>query len=210
MRIENKKDPVKIVKNWIFFFKARAFSLLSLFKTKAFWLLSNFKIKAFWLLSHFSQYMHFFAKRKQTYLLLTVTAALILNVFLLNTIAGQLMYSTSLKSHGTVQTIGVVAYKESSCVTLMSDVDWGNVMPGGYITKTVYIRNEGNSALTLSLNTENWSPTSADNYMALGWNYAGQTIEPNQVVRITLTLSVSQNINGIETFYFDIIIIGAS
>jgi len=188
LKIENKREPIKTVKNWIFFFKTKTFLLLS----------------------HVSQYKHFFAKRKQTSLLLVVTAALILNVFLLNTIAGQLMYSTSLQSYGTVQTIGVAAYKESNCVTLMSDVNWGNVVPGGSITKTVYIRNEGNSALTLSLNAENWNPTSATNYLTLSWNYGGQTIQPNQVVQITLTLSVSQSINGIETFYFDIIIVGTN
>ena len=188
MKRENKRDPIKTVKNWVFFFKTKAFSLLS----------------------HVSQFRHFFNKGKQTSLLLVVTAVLILNVFLLNSIAGQLMYSTSLQSYGTVQTIGVAAYKESNCVTLMSDVNWGNVVPGGSITKTIYIRNEGNSALTLSLNADNWNPTSASNYLTLSWNYGGQTIQPNQVVPITLRLSVSQSISGIETFYFNIIIVGTN
>ncbi len=188
MKRGNKRDPVKTVKNCVFWFKAKAFSLLS----------------------HVSQSKHFTKKRKQTSLLLAVSAFLILNVFLLNTIAGQLIYSTSLQSHGTVQTIGVAAYRESSCVTPMSDVDWGAVVPGGSSTKLVYIRNEGNSELTLSLNAVNWNPAGASNYMTLSWNYGGQTILPNQVVQIAITLSVSQSISGVASFSFDIIIMGGS
>ena len=92
----------------------------------------------------------------------------------------------------------------------MSNVDWGKVGPGGSVTKTVYLRNEGNSEVTLSLSTASWSPANARDYISLSWNYGGQIIAPNQVVQITLTLSVSNSINGITDFYFDIIIVGAS
>ena len=142
--------------------------------------------------------------------MLVISAFFILNIFLFNTIGGQLLSATSLQSSGTVETIGVAAYTDSSCVTVMSTVDWGKVKPGSSSTNTVYIRNEGNSDVTLSLNEVNWNPVSTSNYMTLSWNYGGQTLQPNQVIQVTLTLSVSQNIDGIESFYFDIIIMGAS
>lgn len=188
MKRENKRNPVKIVKNCAFLLKAKAFSMLS----------------------HVSQFRHFIKKGKQTATVLVLSAFLILNVFLFNSIGGQLLASTSLQSHGTIETVGVSAYREASCVTLMSNVDWGKVGPGGSVTNTVYLRNEGNSEVTLSLNTANWNPANARDYMSLSWNYGGQTILPNQVVQITLTLSVSSSINGITDFYFDIIIVGAS
>jgi hypothetical protein len=185
---ENKRDPVKTVKNYAFLFKTKAFSMLS----------------------HVSQVRHFIKKGKQTSVILVLSAFLILNIFLFNSIAGQLLSTTSLQSHGTIETVGVSAYKESSCVNSMTNIEWGTIVPGGSVTQTVYIRNEGNSALTLSLNTVNWSPANAGNYISVSWNYGGQTIQPNQVVQITLTLSVSSSISGVNDFYFDIMIVGAS
>ena len=188
LKTENKRNPVKIVKNGVLVVRKKAVQMLS----------------------HISQFRYTVKVRKQKSIILVVSAFLILNVFLLNTIGGQLLYSTSLQSHGTIQTIGVAAYKDSACTTPVSDVNWGNIAPGSSSTNTLYVKNEGNSDLTLSLATTNWNPTNAQSYMTLNWNYAGQTITPNQVIQITLTLSVSQSINGIESFYFDIVISGAS
>ncbi len=188
MKRENRRDPVKTVKNCVFLFKTKVFSMLS----------------------HVSQVSHFTKKGKQTAIIVGLSAFLILNIFLFNSIAGQLLATTSLQSHGTIETVGVAAYKESSCVNVMSNVEWGKIFPGGSATNTIYVRNEGNSEVTLSLNAANWSPSNTQNYMTLTWNYGGQTIQPNQVVQITLTLSVSSSISGIQNFYFDIIITGAS
>jgi hypothetical protein len=133
-----------------------------------------------------------------------------LNVFLLNSIIGQTATKASLQSYGSIRTIGVGIYSNEYCIESVSVVDWGAITPGQSNSRTFYIRNEGNSDVTLSLLTTNWTPSAAENYMALSWNYAGQSIAPNQVISVTLTLSVSQGINGIETFSFDIDIIGAS
>jgi hypothetical protein len=188
LKRENKRDPVKTVKNYVFWFKAKACSMVS----------------------HVSQVRHFIKKGKQTSIILALSAFLIFNIFLFNSIAGQLLSTTSLQSHGTIETVGVAAYRESSCINSMTNVEWGGIGPGGSVTKTVYIKNEGNSGVTLSLNTVNWNPTNAQGYMSLSWNYGGQTIQPNQVVQITLTLSVSSSISGIKDFYFNIMIAGTS
>lgn len=188
LKTENKRKPVKTVKDGVI----------------------SVRKKAIQMLSHFSQFCHTIKVRKQTSIILVVSAFLVVNVFLLNTIGGQLLYSTSLQSHGTIQTVGVAAYRDSACTTPVSNVDWGKITPGYSSTNTFYVRNEGNSDLTLSLAATNWNPTSAKSYMTLSWNYAGQTITPDQVIQITLRLSVSQNIDGINNFYFDIVITGAS
>ncbi|PVX27247.1 MAG: hypothetical protein CW716_03325 [Candidatus Bathyarchaeum sp.] len=188
MKTENKRNPVKIVKNGVLLVRKKAIPKIS----------------------HFLQFKNTIKERKQTSIILVVSAFLVVNVFLLNTIGGQLLYSTSLQSHGIIETVGVAAYTDSACTIPVSNVDWGRVAPGYSITNTLYVRNEGNSDLTLSFNTNNWNPVNAQNYLTLSWNYAGQTVKPNQVVQITLTLSVSQSTSGIESFYFDIIISGAN
>jgi hypothetical protein len=188
LKTENKRNPARILKNGVVLVRTKATAMLP----------------------QIVQFKHLFKKRRQTSIILVVSAFLVLNVFLLNTIGGQLLYSTSLQSHGTIETIGVAAYTDSACTTLVSNVDWGKVTPGGYRTNTLYVRNEGNSDLTLSLEPRNWNPINAQNYMTLSWNYAGQTISPNQVFQVTLTLSVSESINGVESFYFDIVIMGTN
>ena len=188
MKTENKRNPVRILKNGVVLVRAKAIPMLS----------------------QIVQFRNLFKGRRQTSIILVVSAFLVLNVFLLNTIGGQLLYSTSLQSHGTIETIGVAAYMNSACTIPVTSVDWGKVAPGYSNTNTFYLRNEGNSDLTLTLHTNNWNPANAENYMTLNWNYAGQTISPNQVFQVTLTLSVSQSISGVESFYFDIVINGAS
>jgi len=122
------------------------------------------------------------------------------------TIKGLLTKTVTLPSQGTVKGIGVGVYSDSSCSSKVSSIDWGTAEPGSVKTVTVYIRNEGNAAITLSMSTTNWSPSTAPNYISLNWNYGGQTINPNGVIPVTLTLSVSSSITGISSFTFDIVI----
>jgi len=166
------------------------------------------KTKAITTISYLVQFKYQIKKRKYKIIMLGVLAFFVFNLFLLNLIGGQLVYRTSLQSHGAIRTIGIAAYKDSSCTTPVSDVNWGTITPGFSSTNTIYVRNEGNSDLMLSLDMTNWNPTNTRDYMTLSWNSMEQTIKPNQVVQLTLTLSVSQNINGIESFNFDIIILG--
>jgi hypothetical protein len=58
--------------------------------------------------------------------------------------------------------------------------------------------------------TSNWSPSGADNYLDFDWNYGGQSINPNNAIQVTFTLTVSASIEGITTFGFDITIVGTS
>jgi hypothetical protein len=90
--------------------------------------------------------------------------------------------------------------------TKVSSISWGALDPGSNVNKTVYIRNEGNSAVTLALSTSNWNPSTASNYLTLTWNYGGQTINVNSVVQVKFTLSASSSTTGITSFTFDIVI----
>jgi len=78
--------------------------------------------------------------------------------------------------------------------------------PGSDKTVTVYVRNEGNTVVTLSKVAQNWNPSTASSYMTLNWNYAGQTLSVNQLLQVKLTLVVSPSVSGITNFSFDITI----
>lgn len=112
----------------------------------------------------------------------------------------------TLHSTGTVKGIGVGIYWDSACTNRVTSIDWGLADPGTMQNKTTYIRNEGNANVTLTLQTSSWSPTSAATYISLGWTYAGQTIPVNQVVQVTLRLTIASTVTGITTFSFDITI----
>jgi len=57
--------------------------------------------------------------------------------------------------------------------------------------------------------TSNWSPSNASSFMALSWDYGGQTLNVDEVIQVKLTLSVSASIEGITDFSFDIVIVGS-
>lgn len=107
-------------------------------------------------------------------------------------------------------TVEIDVYADSELTQLISTIEWGSVEAGGSDSKTVYIKNAGDENVTLSLATENWDPAGAAEYMELSWDYDGNTIEPESVVEVTLTLTVDSSITGIEGFSFDIVIIGSA
>jgi hypothetical protein len=123
-------------------------------------------------------------------------------------VAGLLTSETRVPSAGIVKTVGVGAFWDINCTSRVTEIDWGVVEPGYHVNSTIYLKNEGNAPITLYLDTENWSPSNASNYITLSWDYANQTVDPGAVMKINLTLIVSVNITDITNFSFDIIIVG--
>ena len=133
--------------------------------------------------------------------------AVLLSIISLIVVASGFMQSSvRIVGRGTVKAVGVGVFWDSNCTSPVSFIDWGMVEPGSMNNVTVYVRNEGNVAANISLATENWNPSNALDYLALSWNYDGRQLNPLEVAQVTLTLSVSSNVQGIESFSFDIII----
>jgi len=128
---------------------------------------------------------------------------------MLSPVMSAIQASKAVSNSGSVKGIGVGIYSDQSCTSPVSSINWGILDPGSNANKTIYIRNEGNTAATLSMTTSNWNPTTASSYMTLSWNYGGQTLSVNQVVQVKLTLSVSSSVTGITNFSFDITITAA-
>jgi hypothetical protein len=121
---------------------------------------------------------------------------------------GALMASYTFNNTATVRAVGVSVYWYSNRTSPVTAIDWGNIAPGGTATKTIYVCNNGTLPITLSMVTEQWSPTTATNYITLNWNCTGQVLSPGDVICAALTLSVSQSISGITSFSFNIVITG--
>jgi hypothetical protein len=139
-----------------------------------------------------------------------VVAGILVAFILLNgTVMGTLLGQVTLPNLGTVKAMGVGVYWDSDCSNTVTSVNWGTVAPGSTNDVTVFIKNEGDVAETLSSTAENWNPSTASMYMSLSWDYAGQVIVVDGVIEVKLSLSVSSAIEGITSFSFDIIIVGS-
>lgn len=161
-----------------------------------------------------SQCILFFTKRTKV---MKVALAIVALMFLAGAISGLMLaqvmsvYQTSstLSNVGTLKVIGVGVYSDAGFTNKTTTIDWGMLEPSTQKSFTIYIRNEGNSPLTLSKATSNWNPSTASTIMTLAWNYNGQTINAGASVQVTFTLTVNTNTAGINTFSVDITIIGS-
>jgi hypothetical protein len=105
-----------------------------------------------------------------------------------------------------VESIGVGIYWDPKCTNRTLELNLGNIAPNSNTTRTVYIRNEDDTKVTLSLSTSEWSPQKASEYMRLSWTYDGRTLSTGQIIPVTLTLSVDSEISGVTDFQFNTII----
>ncbi len=113
--------------------------------------------------------------------------------------AAFLTATSSIHNTATVKTVGVECSVQS--------VDWGFVTPGETAYFTVHVRATGTAPITLALSTSGWNPSIAEQYMQLGWNYAGQEIT-TAWTPIALQLTVSEGVQDVTTFSFNIVMVG--
>jgi len=137
--------------------------------------------------------------------LIVAEIALILNMFYPAMSASQRRPpKKTMPSHGTVKSINVGLYSDQACTTPIVSIQWGQLEPGATANQTVYIRNEGDSKTALTMTLSNWNPTNSSNHIDFNWDYTGQTLDVNQVVQVKFTLFISENIQGITDFRFDV------
>ena len=149
-----------------------------------------------------------FSRRKVATAILAAVALTAIAGFMLAQVASIIQSSSTLSNVGTEKAVGIGVYWDAALTNRTTTINWGTLDPGTQKAFTVYIRNEGNTAITLSQAISNWNPATASTYMALTWNYNNQPINPGATTQVTLTLTVSPSITGIINFGFDIAIIG--
>ncbi len=132
-----------------------------------------------------------------------------INITIPSQVAPNAQTNNTIPNVGILKTVGIGAYWDVGLTNKVSVIDWNILEPGDQKSFSIYIYNEGNSAVTLSLYASNWNPPVASNYLTLSWDYNGQQINVGGRLSVTLTLSVSPSITGITEFGFDIIIVGS-
>jgi hypothetical protein len=122
---------------------------------------------------------------------------------------GALVATRTISNSGTVTAVGVGVYSDNACAAALSTVGWGTLNPGDVKTYTMYVRNEGNVPVTLSMGAGNWNPATASSYITLTWDKENYVLPAGQVVQAVLTLTVSSSVSGVTSFSFDITITAA-
>ena len=117
-------------------------------------------------------------------------------------------------SIGTIKTIGVEAYWDETLDKKREAVNWDIIWLGSSKNVTLYLRSVSNVKTILQLNATNWNPINISKHMNLSWNYNGTSINPGEVIRVTITISAPPSVqfkeyiitNDIKEFSLDIVI----
>jgi len=102
----------------------------------------------------------------------------------------------------TTTQIGI--YWNQNCTNPVTSINWGMLSPGENKNITIYVRNEDNTTITLTINTLNWKPEETSQFLTFSCTSNNTTIEPQKTAKITLTLQVKQNIKTVKDFSFGI------
>lgn len=141
-------------------------------------------------------------------LIMVILLSTILSGLIVANVSSLYQTSSTISSIGTFKAIGIGVYWDADSTNEVKAINWGFLAPGSRKSFTVYVSNEGNLPLTLSISDSHWSPSMASNYLTLTCSYSGQTVKAGVVIPVTLTLSVSESITGVSNFTFDITAVG--
>lgn len=104
--------------------------------------------------------------------------------------------------------VEIDVYEDLECTTFQSSIEWGEIEAGSSSSVIIYIKNNGDTDVLLGLDSENWTPTNALDHTTLLWNDNGSPLTPGEVRRVKLTLNVNSKCPPMDTFGFDVVIIG--
>ena len=141
-----------------------------------------------------------------------ITAIALVGLALTVTTTGLLTATQSVYSTGTVDVtaVNVGVYSDAGCTLSLTSLSWGTISPGNSVTQTVYVKNTGNTPITLTMTTSNWNPTGANGPITVTWNKQDTVLGAGNSIASTLTLSVSSSISGVTDFSVNIIITGTA
>ena len=139
---------------------------------------------------------------------ITIIALTITALALTLTTAAILSANQTVPLNGTINAVNLGVYSDSDCTQTATALTVGTLNPGATATQTVYIKNTGNVAETLTMTTNNWTPTSASTSLTLTWNRANTVLAAGESIQATLTLTAAANTGSLTTFSCDITFTG--
>ena len=108
---------------------------------------------------------------------------------------------------GSIQTNNLEIYTNPDCTNNCTALNFGALKPGQVTTQTIYLKNTENTSIILSMNTSQWNPAEAENWLVLSWNREGNIIKSKEVISATFTLDVNAKVEGFSNFNFNIAIL---
>jgi len=112
---------------------------------------------------------------------------------------------SSFRNVSAIETWGTIGvYSDENAGHRVTSTSWGVLSPGESKELVVYVRNEGNESVVLSIVSKNWNPSDAPKYLSLSWNFNRNRIGVGEVAKITQVLHVSSQIKAITSFSFDL------
>jgi len=100
----------------------------------------------------------------------------------------------------------VEVYWDITTLELVTEIPWGELEPNETKSITVYTKNAGNTDFTCYVTTVEWTPTNAEDYITLDWDFGNSPLKVGRIRTTLLTLRISEDITGIINFNFSIII----
>ena len=141
------------------------------------------------------------AHRRAVFATICIILVAILGTIIVNSGSSRTVaYASSMRG------VGVGIYWDQACTNKTLSLNWGLINPGSNSTVRVYIRNEGDSVVSLWMATSNWTPSVASSYLTLSWTYSGRILRAYEVVPIELKMNVSPTVSGITDFGVDIVV----
>jgi hypothetical protein len=137
-----------------------------------------------------------------------IIALTIAAIALTATTAALLTTNQSVPLNGTINAVNLGVYSDSGCTQTVSTLNIGTLNPGGTATQTIYIKNTGNIAETLTMSTSNWNPSNANTSLTLSWNRNNYVLPTGQSIQATLTLTAAANTGSLTTFSCDVTLTG--
>jgi hypothetical protein len=137
-----------------------------------------------------------------------IIALAIAAIALTATTAAVLTANQSVPINGTINAVNLGVYSDVGCTQTVSTLNFGTLNPGGTATQTIYVKNTGNIAETLTMSTANWNPSNASTLLTLTWNRNNYVLPTAQSIQATLTLTATANTGSLTTFSCDVTLTG--
>ena len=100
------------------------------------------------------------------------------------TTVGLLSANQTVQSVGEVTSVNVGVYADSGCTQNLTSINWGTLSPNSSATRTIYVKNTGNTPITLSMTKTNWNPANAEGPITLTWNREGTILTAGKYPRL--------------------------
>lgn len=113
-----------------------------------------------------------------------------------------------IQNSGVVLTIGVSVFEDEALSKRCTSIVWPTLTPGDNASYLLWVRNDGNFPVVLHMNSSGWVPPQASLYLSVSWDRENEILDDYGVVNATLILQVSPEIQGIQSYAFNLTVSG--